>query len=102
MAKLLEGLVFPAIKSGIKDHVEKESQVLQQIEGANVSSDDDDNRILTLIEDNLLEYSKTRSSYGEEEMTLALSGITNSCAFCNYLFNYTDIIIQKCSRWFFY
>ncbi|MGH9979727.1 MAG: hypothetical protein ACRD8Z_28385, partial [Nitrososphaeraceae archaeon] len=60
LAKLLEGLEFPAIKSGIKDHVEKESQVLQQIKGPIDSSDDDDNRILTLIEDNLLEYSKTR------------------------------------------
>lgn len=58
LAKLLEGLEFPAIKSRIKDHVEKKSQVLQQIEGPIVSSDD--NKILTLIEDNLLEYSKTR------------------------------------------
>jgi len=59
LAKLLEGLKFPAIKSSIKDHVEKESQVLQQIEG-HTDGVDDDSIILTLIDDNLLEYSKTR------------------------------------------
>lgn len=59
MAKLLEGPEFPAIKSSIKDHVEKKSQVLQQIEGP-IDSRNDDNKILTLMEDSLLEYSKTR------------------------------------------
>src|SRR5919106_5047709 len=60
LAKLLEGLEFPAIKKNIKDHVEKKSQVLRQTEGPPVDSSVDDNRILTLIEDNLLEYNKTR------------------------------------------
>jgi hypothetical protein len=60
LANLLEGLEFPAIKSRIKDHVRKKSQVLRHIEGSTVDSSDDDNRILTLIEDNLLEKGKIR------------------------------------------
>lgn len=48
------------IKKNIKDHVEKKSQVLRQIERSTVDISSDDNRILTLIEDNLSEYNKTR------------------------------------------
>lgn len=57
LAKLLEGLDFPAKKSSIKDQIQKKSQ---QIEGPANDSSDDDNRILTLIEDNLVAYSGTR------------------------------------------
>jgi uncharacterized protein YdaU (DUF1376 family) len=34
LAKLLEGLKFPAVKSSIRDQVQKKSQILQQVEGS--------------------------------------------------------------------
>jgi hypothetical protein len=59
LASLLEGLEFPATKRKIKDHVQMKSQILKQIKTAN-NTNGNDRIIFNLLDEKLLEYSKTQ------------------------------------------